>query len=77
MQVGRTLTVGGWVKTGRMAEKNTLLFLELNDGSTPKNLQVCTLQTAASMRLRCAGCSRGEETAGRCKEGSNERALKD
>jgi aspartyl/asparaginyl-tRNA synthetase len=23
-----------------MAEKNTLLFLELNDGSTPKNLQV-------------------------------------
>jgi asparaginyl-tRNA synthetase len=39
-QVGQTLTVGGWVKTGRMAEKNKLLFLELNDGSTPKNLQV-------------------------------------
>lgn len=38
--IGHTLVVGGWVKTGRMAEKNTLLFLELNDGSSPKNLQV-------------------------------------
>ena len=38
-QIGHTLVVGGWVKTGRMAEKNTLLFLELNDGSSPQNLQ--------------------------------------
>mmetsp|Transcript_39235 Transcript_39235/g.54481 ORF Transcript_39235/g.54481 Transcript_39235/m.54481 type:complete len:605 (-) Transcript_39235:57-1871(-) len=38
--VGKTLIVGGWVKTGRMAEKNTILFLELNDGSTSKNIQV-------------------------------------
>jgi asparaginyl-tRNA synthetase len=46
-QVGQTLTVGGWVKTGRLAEKNTLLFLELNDGSTPKNLQVRSPQSAS------------------------------
>lgn len=32
--------VGGWVKTGRKAEKDTLAFLELNDGSCPGNLQV-------------------------------------
>jgi len=38
--VGKTITVGGWVKTGRMADKNKLVFLELNDGSSPKNLQV-------------------------------------
>eukprot|EP00976_Prorocentrum_cordatum_P068121 1179010-Prorocentrum_minimum.AAC.3 len=38
--LGKTLTIGGWVKTGRMAEKNSLVFLEMNDGSTPKNIQV-------------------------------------
>mmetsp|Transcript_39392 Transcript_39392/g.47771 ORF Transcript_39392/g.47771 Transcript_39392/m.47771 type:complete len:603 (-) Transcript_39392:137-1945(-) len=38
--VGSVHTVAGWVKTGRMAEKNTLLFVELDDGSTPKTLQI-------------------------------------
>ncbi|KAK4254472.1 hypothetical protein QN277_009850 [Acacia crassicarpa] len=32
--------VGGWVKTGRKADKDAFAFLELNDGSCPGNLQV-------------------------------------
>lgn len=40
-QVGRTLRVGGWVKTGRTAGGGDFAFLELNDGSTFANLQVC------------------------------------
>ena len=39
-QVGRTLRVGGWVKTGRTAGGGDFAFLELNDGSTFANLQV-------------------------------------
>ena len=38
--IGSTIVVGGWVKTGRVADKGALVFLELNDGSGPKNLQV-------------------------------------
>jgi len=37
--VGSTLRVGGWVKTGRTANKDEFAFLELNDGSCPTNLQ--------------------------------------
>eukprot|EP00043_Microstomoeca_roanoka_P004794 m.51917 g.51917 ORF g.51917 m.51917 type:complete len:567 (-) comp12658_c4_seq1:83-1783(-) len=35
----KQITVGGWVKTGRSAEKGTLYFIELSDASTPKNIQ--------------------------------------
>ena len=38
--IGKTITVGGWVKTGREAEKGAILFIALNDGSGPENLQV-------------------------------------
>ena len=38
--VGETLIVGGWVKTGREADAGKILFLEVNDGSTPQSLQV-------------------------------------
>lgn len=41
--VGRVITVGGWVKTGREQGKGTFAFLELNDGSCPANLQVRSL----------------------------------
>jgi len=41
---GKEVTVAGWVKKGRLQENNTLLFLELNDGSTPKNFQVVVKQ---------------------------------
>ncbi|CAK9152760.1 unnamed protein product [Ilex paraguariensis] len=37
---GRTVRIGGWVKTGREQGNGTFAFLELNDGSCPQNLQV-------------------------------------
>lgn len=37
--IGETIVVGGWVKSGRTAEKNAFAFLELNDGTTPQHLQ--------------------------------------
>jgi hypothetical protein len=38
--VGRTVRVGGWVKTGREAGAGAFAFLEVNDGSCFDNLQV-------------------------------------
>ena len=38
--VGRTLRVGGWVKTGREAGAGAFAFLEVNDGSCFGNLQI-------------------------------------
>jgi aspartyl/asparaginyl-tRNA synthetase len=40
-QIGRTMRVGGWVKTGREAGAGAFCFLEVNDGSTPESIQVC------------------------------------
>ncbi|KAF5481908.1 hypothetical protein F2P56_002520 [Juglans regia] len=37
---GHRVRIGGWVKTGRKADKDAFAFLELNDGSCPANLQV-------------------------------------
>lgn len=37
--IGSSVVVGGWVKTGRVADKGALCFLELNDGTGPINLQ--------------------------------------
>lgn len=37
---GQKVRIGGWVKTGREADKSRFAFLEVNDGSSPKNLQV-------------------------------------
>ena len=38
--VGRTIRIGGWVKTGRVAGAGAFAFLEVNDGSCFTNLQV-------------------------------------
>jgi len=38
--LGKTITVGGWVKTGREAEKGAIAFLAVNDGSMFTSLQV-------------------------------------
>lgn len=38
--VGRTVRVGGWVKTGRAAGAGAFAFLEINDGTCFANLQV-------------------------------------
>lgn len=40
LQVGRTITVGGWVKTGREAGAGAFAFLEVGDGTSFANLQV-------------------------------------
>lgn len=37
---GSKARVGGWVKTGRKADKDAFAFLEINDGSCAGNLQV-------------------------------------
>ena len=37
------MRVGGWVKTGRIAGGGDFAFLEVNDGSTFANLQVCLI----------------------------------
>ncbi len=39
-QVGKTIRVGGWVKTGREAGAGAFAFLEVNDGSCFQNIQV-------------------------------------
>ncbi|CAE8729884.1 unnamed protein product [Polarella glacialis] len=38
--IGQQVSVCGWVKTAREANKGAILFVELNDGSTPNNIQV-------------------------------------
>jgi hypothetical protein len=38
--VGRTIRIGGWVKTGREAGAGAFAFLEVNDGSCFANLQI-------------------------------------
>eukprot|EP00850_Spirogloea_muscicola_P021430 SM000249S08241 [mRNA] locus=s249:154446:158274:+ [translate_table: standard] len=53
---GRTLVVGGWVKTGREQGKGAFAFLELNDGSCPANLQVIVEAAVAPLeRLTATG----------------------
>jgi asparaginyl-tRNA synthetase len=38
--IGKNVTVKGWVRTARSAEKGASLFVELTDGSTVKGLQL-------------------------------------
>lgn len=38
--MGQTLTIGGWVKTGREAGGGKWIFLEVNDGTSFQSLQV-------------------------------------
>ena len=39
-RAGETCVVGGWVKSGRVQGKGAFAFIALNDGSTPKSIQV-------------------------------------
>jgi len=45
--VDQTMTVGGWVKTGRGAGGGDFAFLEVNDGSVFDNLQVMVTKEVA------------------------------
>lgn len=38
--IGKTVTIGGWAKTLRLADGGELCFIELNDGSTINNAQI-------------------------------------
>lgn len=38
--MGKTIRIGGWVKTGREAGAGAFAFLEVNDGSCFQNIQV-------------------------------------
>ncbi|KAL1824116.1 asparagine--tRNA ligase, cytoplasmic 1 [Daucus carota subsp. sativus] len=46
---GQTVKIGGWVKTGRKANKDEFAFLEVNDGSCPANLQVIIYATISPL----------------------------
>lgn len=48
--IGQKVTVGGWVKTGRVMGKTASAFLEVNDGSWIGNLQVLVDATVATER---------------------------
>lgn len=54
MQVGSTLRLGGWVKTGREAGAGAFAFLEVNDGSCFDSLQArwhsCACQASCEQR---------------------------
>lgn len=38
--LGHEVTLMGWIRTSRAADKGAILFVELTDGSTPKGLQL-------------------------------------
>ena len=62
--VGRTLRVGGWVKTGREAGAGAFAFLEVNDGSCFQNIQVGQEQQSPS-RMHLGWGGRGAAAGGR------------
>jgi asparaginyl-tRNA synthetase len=37
--IGKEISVGGWVRNGRLAERNAKVFVELNDGLILHSLQ--------------------------------------
>lgn len=59
MQAGKTLRVGGWVKTGREAGAGAFAFLEVNDGSCFESLQVSFVALVSCVHSLCntAQCS--------------------
>lgn len=54
--INQTVTVAGWARTTRNANKGQLMFVELNDGSTGESLQ-CVLDAEKSEDFEeCKGC---------------------
>ncbi len=54
--IGTRVTVKGWIRTMRSQEKGALLFVELNDGSTVKSLQVIVTVATAKGAAELEGC---------------------
>jgi asparaginyl-tRNA synthetase len=50
-----TAVVGGWVKTGRVQGGGSFAFIELNDGSSPLNLQVLVNENVVADAKNTAG----------------------
>jgi hypothetical protein len=67
LQAGKSLKVGGWVKTGREAGAGAFAFLEVNDGSCFESLQVrgpcACLPPCRRTLLQLAARPRGWEQA--------------
>jgi glutathione S-transferase len=54
--LNQTVTVAGWARTTRNANKGQILFVELNDGSTGESLQ-CVMDADKSENFEeCKGC---------------------
>lgn len=54
--IGEVVSVGGWVRNARLAEKNAKCFVELNDGTCMHNLQcIVTDDVADPERVRPMG----------------------
>jgi asparaginyl-tRNA synthetase len=48
---GQSVVVGGWVRTGRKAEKGAIAFLEIGDGSCIQTLQVVVPKELADVNI--------------------------
>ena len=53
--IGKSVTVAGWARTTRNANKGKLLFLELNDGSCGTSLQCVLDDEGTENFLECKG----------------------
>ena len=54
--VGRKVLLKGWARTIRQAKKGALLFIELNDGSSPDSLQVVAVRGECEGVEEVEGC---------------------
>eukprot|EP01087_Luapelamoeba_hula_P020772 TRINITY_DN714_c0_g1_i1.p1 TRINITY_DN714_c0_g1~~TRINITY_DN714_c0_g1_i1.p1 ORF type:complete len:546 (-),score=117.52 TRINITY_DN714_c0_g1_i1:53-1690(-) len=51
--VGKTISIAGWVRTIRLAAKDTLAFVHLNDGSTHRDIQIVVDQDREGFESLC------------------------
>jgi hypothetical protein len=56
--IGREVVLKGWIRTARSAEKGNVLFVELNDGSTPKSVQL-VMTAGSTMGMEAVAISGG------------------
>ena len=54
--INQTITVAGWARTTRNANKGTLLFVQLSDGSTGSSLQCVLDSTTTEGFEECKAC---------------------
>lgn len=54
--IGKLVTVKGWIRTSREAEKGKIVFVELTDGSTPRGLQLVLNADSVAGTSAVASC---------------------